>query len=60
MTVQERVAWVHLSATTLATNDMVELKHSLKRLITEATEAHDAVKAELEAQRRQQRLDGRA
>lgn len=51
MTIVERVAWLHRDASTLATNDMVELKHSLKRLITDASETLEAVKVEIEGQR---------
>ena len=53
MTIQERLAWVHAAATSLSSTDLVEVKHSLKNLIAEATEALEVVRGELQEQRRQ-------
>lgn len=52
LTIEERVAWIHRAATTLQSNDLVELKHSLNSLIHEATALHDLARDELQTHRR--------
>ena len=47
MSIFEQIAWLHRDASTLATNDLVELKHSLKKLIADAEQALDCVRDEI-------------
>lgn len=51
MELKERLAWLHLAATSLQTEDETELKFRLKDLIEQAEAALDAVKIELRAGR---------
>ena len=51
MTIDERVAWFHLAATTLQVDDLVELKFSLVNLIKEAARLERAIDAKMRAKR---------
>ncbi len=45
--INRRLAWIHLEASTLQADDLFELKHSLKALVTEADALRELVKSEL-------------
>lgn len=58
MPIAQRVAWLHRSAISLKTNDLVELKFSLKSLISQATETLEHCRNEILAQRKMRGENG--
>lgn len=51
MNLKDRIAWIHLTATTLGTEDLIELKYALKELLSLATDALDDTRIEIKKRR---------
>jgi hypothetical protein len=51
MTLNDRIAYIHLNASTLGTEDLVELKYALKELLSMATDALDETRNEIHKRR---------